>query len=602
MSSKNLRPIDGDRPITDGYCGVYRPSLSDEKIRQGSRALAKQYTLLPKEPLPHFRPWFSAKQRDKYHLTHQVWKPDQGILCYELPKAAETPGAVVQLRRLGVGISLKDISEINTNKGYWKGDATLQIRISLKETFGLVDPVDNSEFKRMTYPLADILDEVCWNELEAKDGASSGLTSDRQNSFQSGMVETTHGAKEMHFLKGAFGLRFYNLIMNDSTLPFTVAGPSEFTQLKVKDGILCGDWRVSGAFFESDIDISMFPCEKLSWHVIVSVIGWSVGCHYDWSSVRSLDDYEVFAVRGVSKPFSSVGGWPFCLLMNVVPNTGVKGQQFVYVRFVNASVFLVTATTILIATVELSEVPLLYQLGPFLYLGLWMGLVTYYGFLGVRSYLLLTEKAHEKPWYSKPHTTEEAPITKDTLFPGPEWGVIESKEVPEGTQRKSLMELEASEKHQISAMSGQRMSVFRSMTKVRVRRLMWFRSAPLYEDRNHEDKDPPPPRKFGGKKYLSFGARGRSASMNRSFLSGEQEEGKGGHQDPKVGEGLKRESEEKEGGEDPENFAAHLMSEVSFSEHENEQEGSISGGVVPLELDASGLGHNVALQGGRGRG
>uniref|UniRef100_A0A0G4H470 Neurotransmitter-gated ion-channel ligand-binding domain-containing protein n=1 Tax=Chromera velia CCMP2878 TaxID=1169474 RepID=A0A0G4H470_9ALVE len=437
-------------PIQDGYFAVYRPSLTDDKIRMGAGSLAKQYELIPKGPTPAWRPWFSAKWVGLWRGT--IVLQLRVALRETLGICRDTSGRIHMIPVISEGEE--------TRKG---GETTKTRRASFTEE----EVMESNDVMEMTYELADKLRHQLWSARECRDGASAGVPLERRFSG-----EAEKGYREMQFLKGAFGLRFFNLIADDPFAPAKIVGPYDFPHLSVKNGVLEGVWRLTGTFAQ-EVDLRNFPFDSATWNVVVSVMGWSVGVVYDWSSLRSFDEMEVFAVRGTSKPFSALHGFysrrkPRITIINVAlpcflvtllvevsvatacgwlnddPHRATDGLNIcatalltiVAIKFayndsmpvvayttlldtyVNSCLTLITFVTFLIAHFEKAIIPFWKDYGPVIYFTFVLALHGVFAFLGIEAFRLKPTADQSFKFFHREDFQEE-PLEPGFLEPGP---------------------------------------------------------------------------------------------------------------------------------------------------------------------------------------
>eukprot|EP00928_Gymnodinium_smaydae_P061344 TRINITY_DN45441_c0_g1_i1.p1 TRINITY_DN45441_c0_g1~~TRINITY_DN45441_c0_g1_i1.p1 ORF type:complete len:500 (-),score=19.94 TRINITY_DN45441_c0_g1_i1:327-1826(-) len=300
----NPSRVDGDalddsspelRPLRDGYCAVYRPSLTDSKLRSFSESLVDQYKLLP-STWPKRRPWLQAKHCESLHLEHQVYRKEQGIMCFMMPGANESNTSP----RLGVEMSVQRLAAVEPACLRWRGNVRLRLYVALKETMGI----------RPKGCVPSSILKAHWPRL----------------------IEDVSGESDAFaFLATVFGVRFSNLILDDIDWQPTISGPDAFDQLNVEDGLVSGEWTVSGCFY-SPVDLRNFPFDVCAWDAIISIIGWSPGLKYDWSSLRNFCEFEVFGLHGLAHP-SQHRWFPYVCEQTVVPNSARLGESFINCRF-----------------------------------------------------------------------------------------------------------------------------------------------------------------------------------------------------------------------------------------------------------------------------
>lgn len=291
------------RPLEDGYCAVYRPSLTDSKIRSGSRSLIEQYKLTPLSH-PKLRPWLGRDTASHLHLKHQQWQKEQGWLCFQQPDDPACKNSESRLPRLGVQIVIPEVESVEPAKHRWSGRICLVLKVSAKETLGL-------------------------GEQDLVDAATVHSAWPHQVCFATG----TESATQVDFLRDAFGVRFYNLIQRDRDCDYApeITGPKSFEELTRGEGVVVGKWTLDGMFY-CPVDLSKFPYDVCSWDVLLTIVGWSPGLRYDWSSLQNLPEFEIFGLHGLARA-SDDKWYPYVCEQNIIPNLARKCESVVYCRF-----------------------------------------------------------------------------------------------------------------------------------------------------------------------------------------------------------------------------------------------------------------------------
>ncbi|CAE8628993.1 unnamed protein product [Polarella glacialis] len=288
------------RPLRDGYCAAYRRSLTDSKIRSGSFAYMDQYALVPPSH-PKARPWLTLKNVEELHLEHQIWCQDQGWLCFQRTSDPSATDWDTRVPRLGMQLTVKDLDGVEPSNLRWSGKVSLELKVAMKETLGI-------------------------DEREVSRGNLASVWPWPENNVQSGVEDS-----EFDFLSKVFGVQFYNLITADQDCEPKLSGPKSFSELDCNDGILSGSWLLQGMFY-CPVDLQNFPCEVCCWDAIVSVIGWSPGVTYDWSTLRNFNEFEIFGLHGLARASDDM--WcPYVCEQNVVPNLARRNENMVYCRF-----------------------------------------------------------------------------------------------------------------------------------------------------------------------------------------------------------------------------------------------------------------------------
>lgn len=274
------------------YCAVYRPSLTDSKIRCNSWALLREtYQLIP-VTLPKKRAW--CGNGEELHLEHQIYAKEQGRIRFvtrQQPQGWEIP-------RLGVQITIQNLDLIDPIEERWKGMVSVVLRVAVKETLGM--NLQDKANLRHQWPFGDFAD---LGELSKDDDQYS-------------------------FLSRAFGFRFVNLVKEDSG---ELTGPKTFAELAIDDDYVQGTWTIKGVF-SNPVDLSHFPFDACSWDVIVSILGASPGVFYDWSVLSNFREFEVMGMHGISRPTDN-RWYPYACEQFVVPNSARGGENFVGCRF-----------------------------------------------------------------------------------------------------------------------------------------------------------------------------------------------------------------------------------------------------------------------------
>lgn len=291
------------KPLQDGYCAVYRPSLTDSKIRSGTRGLIEQYKLTPPSH-PKLRPWLGRDTASQLHLTHQQWHKEQGWLCIQQPHDLACKQWDSRLPRLGVQMTISEVESVDPAKHRWSGRMCLILSVSAKETLGL-------------------------GEQELVDAAKIHSAWP----FAEGLVSGMEIATEMEFLQEAFGVRFQNLIQRDRDCDYApeIRGPKSFEELRCDGGVVEGRWTLDGMFY-CPADLGKFPYDVCSWDVLLTIVGWSPGLQYDWSSLANLPEFEIFGLHGLARA-SDDQWYPYVCEQNIVPNLARRCESVVYCRF-----------------------------------------------------------------------------------------------------------------------------------------------------------------------------------------------------------------------------------------------------------------------------
>ncbi|CAK0814150.1 unnamed protein product [Prorocentrum cordatum] len=266
--------VPGSRPLTDGYCGVWRPSLTDSKLKGQSPGLAQTYQL------------------------------DQGLLCYASSAKSGT------LPRLGLAFQVRELHSVDPTTGTWQGEVRLHLCVAGKETLGLDlrEGLQGEDLDRQWERV-----QQAWPVVE-------------ESWSQWGQASSED---PMQFLAQAFGVRVYNVVKGAAP---SVRGPSRMSELDLSEGVIGGRWSIEGTFFVP-VELSGFPFDTLSWDVIISIIGWSPGIiDMMSSSLINVEEFDIYGLRGQSHP--SKNFWvPYVCESNVVPNDARLGESLAYCRF-----------------------------------------------------------------------------------------------------------------------------------------------------------------------------------------------------------------------------------------------------------------------------